>query len=97
MNITQDPSPAQNATVHLYNIAFPTTSLGFRSDIITLNCLHVLVLLILLIVSHYIVLFIYSAIAASRPYDMLINHHHHHHHLLLLLLLLLQTLYLTPH
>ena len=54
--------------VQWYSMAFPTTSLGFHSDIIiiiTLNCLHVLVLSILLIVLHCIVVFIYSAVAAS--------------------------------
>jgi len=41
-------------TVHSCNMAFPTTILGFRIDIIiiTLNCFHVLVLSILLIVLH---------------------------------------------
>ena len=37
-------TPAQNATVHSYSVAFPTTSLEFLIDIIiiiTLNCLHV--------------------------------------------------------
>jgi len=86
-HIIQDSPSAQNATVHSYNMAFPTTSSGLCIDIIIiivrLNCLHVLVLSILLTVLHCFVFFIYSAIVAC----MLINH-------LLFLLLLLYRFYL---
>jgi len=67
------------AAVHSYNMAFRTTSIGFCIDIIsiiiTLNCLHILVLSILLIMImlHCIVLFIYSAVAASMLINLLLN------------------------
>ena len=51
--ITQDPPPAQNDTVHSYNMAYPTTSTGFCIDynyyFITWNVCNVPVLLVLLI------------------------------------------------
>ena len=59
--------PAQNATVHSYNMAFLTTSLGFRIDkniiiIITLNCLYVCTYLFYLFYWLYCIVLFYSSI-----------------------------------